>query len=134
MTPPPLHPTAAENFQKLRWIYEWIDAHEMNKHALGIFFIVAYHLIECIEKDKASSTDLKARAGALRRDGEIKLCRELANGEKHFELDARQGVRHITGQETAQGWDVGRFGAGRYGVGEESVNPDLKLLMEENCG
>jgi len=81
MTPSPLHPTAAENFHKRRWIYEWIDAHELNKHALGVFFIVAYHLIECIEKDPASSIDLKDQATRLRRDEEIKLCRELANGD-----------------------------------------------------
>jgi hypothetical protein len=71
-------------------------------------------------------------ASALRRDPEIELCREIANRQKHFTLSPRSHPSPaIAGATIRQGYGMGRFGKGAYGVGEQSVT--LNLEMERDA-
>ena len=120
-----LHKTAAEHFDKLARVAARLEA-EVHKDDLDDFFKTAYHLVEITEKDPMSRSEQKAAAAALRRDPDIAICRDICNGQKHFNLDARRNPNPVVKDaEANSGYGVGRYGAGAYGVGEQSVTITL---------
>jgi len=122
----PLRTTAVEHFEKLRRVYERLDSC-VYRGDLDDFFKTAYHLIENIEKDPATDASQKAAAKALRSDPEVKLCREIANTQKHRDLNhKRHPSPKILKAFISRGYGAGRYGKGDYGVGEEGVTIQLK--------
>ena len=87
------------------------------------FAITAYHLCDWVEKDarlpKAARRDLKV----LRRELAIQVCRDIANGSKHFGVDYPNPV--VADATCTTGYGMGRFGAGAYGVGEVTIQVTL---------
>jgi len=82
----------------------------------------AFHLIEIIEKDRTTTRTQKDLRRALGLDPEMKLCRKIANNEKHFELDPKRYPNpEVKGSVVAEGYGAGRYGRGGYGVGGQSV-------------
>ena len=92
------------------------------------FAITAYHLIEWVQRDPTASASSKTDLDSMRSNTDIAVCRDIANGGKHFELkpDYKNRVTDKT-SVIAGGFGVGRFGAGPYGVGEESI---VVVLMD----
>jgi len=62
----------------------------------------------------------------------IRLCGEIANGSKHFVLDKPRNpkTRTIT---SSQGWGMGRYGKGAYGIGEESIIIEMADGTKRDC-
>jgi hypothetical protein len=115
------HTSAAEHFSKLKRVCERLDA-EVHKDDLDDFFKTAYHLIEITEKCSTTTPAQKAQATALRRDPEMELCREIANRQKHYTLSPLSHPSPAIADATIrQGYGMGRFGKGGYGLGEQSV-------------
>jgi hypothetical protein len=98
----------------------------MHKDDLDDFFKTAYHLVEITEQDPATSAAQKTAARALRTDDDIRVCRDICNGEKHFNLDPKRNPNpRVKSATTRQGYGVGGYGKGAYGVGEQSVTINL---------
>jgi hypothetical protein len=92
------------------------------------FVITGYSLIDWVKKDSAfASTDVQA----LYSNQWLKICGELANASKHFELDKRNPVTKAA--SSMQGWGVGRFGHGEYGIGEEAITVALNDGTTISC-
>jgi hypothetical protein len=120
-----LHTSAAEHFEKLKKVLKRIDE-AVHKDDLDDFFKTAYHLIEIIEKDAATTPIQKTGATALRLDVDFRICREIANSSKHFGLDARRNPAPVfKNASTLEGFGVGRYGMSAYGVGEQSISIHL---------
>jgi hypothetical protein len=122
----PLHATASEHFEKLIRVRRRLDE-EVHRDDLDDFFKTAYHLIEIIEKCGETTATQKAQAKALRRDPDMELCREITNRQKHYTLLPRSHPNPAIASATVrQGFGVGRFGKGGYGVGEQSISLNFK--------
>lgn len=121
-----LHATAADHFMKLRRVYARLE-NEVHRDDLDNFFKTAYHLIENTEKDILANAAQKAAATAIRSDADIELCREITNKQKHYTLKPKSDASaKIKGASVEQGFGVGRYGAGGYGVGEQSITLQFK--------
>ena len=84
------------------------------------FVITGYSLIDWVRKDpEITGVDVQA----LYSNPVLKICGDLANAGKHFELDKRSPVTKSVSSK--QGWGVGRYGRGGYGVGEEEITIEL---------
>ncbi len=117
--------SAAEHFQKLEKVVGRIKG-GLHKDDLDEFFKTAYHLIEVTERDEGTTLIQKSMASALRQDIDIKICRDIANASKHFRLDPKLNPSPtIERASTCEGFGVGRFGKGAYGIGEQSVTLHL---------
>jgi hypothetical protein len=117
----PFHTTAAEHFEKLKRVHARLDG-EVHKDDLDDFFKTAYHLIENIEKCSNTTVEQKLTAKALRSDPEMELCREICNLQKHYTLRPKSHPSPaIANADIQQGFGIGRFGKGGFGVGEQSV-------------
>lgn len=117
-----LHSSAAEHFKKLRKVFKRVEE-ALHKDDLDDFFKTAYHLLEITEKDKATTPLQKSAAAALRQDIDFQVCRDIANSEKHFGLDPKRNpTPAIVAAPVLEGYGVGRFGKGGFGVGEQSVS------------
>lgn len=86
------------------------------------FVVTAYSLVDWIQNDPNIPAAAKADLPRFRATTSIQICRDLANASKHFQLDIKPGRKPIvTNAESEQGFGLGRFGRGGYGVGEEEV-------------
>lgn len=83
------------------------------------FVVTGYSLIDWIKHDPTVPASAKADVEELRKDKWIRLCGDLAIAAKHFSLTQRKPTASEVRAE--QGWGVGRFGKGPYGVGEERI-------------
>jgi hypothetical protein len=66
--------------------------------------------------------------GVAQCDPDFKLCTEIANRQKHFR---QKDGDLVVGASIEQGFGVGRYGAGTYGIGEQSVTIELVNGTEE---
>ncbi len=120
-----LHSSAEEHFQKLTKVFRRIQDN-LHKDDLDDFFKTAYHLIEITNMDENATSSQKSMASALRQDIEMQICRDIANAAKHFRLDPKRNPSPtIERASTCEGFGVGRFGKGAYGIGEQSVTLHL---------
>jgi len=86
------------------------------------FVVTARHLPEWIEKDPTAPPESKSALSAVRDTDVYRTCRDIADASKHFELTAKRSVESNVGEVSSdQGYGVGRYGKGGYGVGEESI-------------
>lgn len=86
------------------------------------FVITAYALADWVQSDPNVPGAAKAALAQFRDKFEIKICRDLANASKHFQLDSRRNPNPtVASTNSAQGYGLGRFGAGEFGVGEEEI-------------
>ena len=89
------------------------------------FVVTAYHLIEWIEKDPSIPAAAKSDLACVRRDTFIATCRDLTNASKHFRLKANYQNQVTSSASSERGYGLGRYGAGGFGVGEESITVEL---------
>lgn len=92
------------------------------------FVITGYSLVDWVGRDPAlAGVDIQA----LRSDPTLKVCGDLANASKHFELDKRVPITKSA--SSAQGWGLGRYGHGGYGIGEEKITVELNDGTRISC-
>ena len=128
-----LHKTAMEHHEKLKRVTDRINT-AVHKDDLDDFFKTAYHLIEITKRDPATSATQKSAAKALRNDVDLQICRDICNGQKHFTLDPKKNPKpKVLGTTTQQGFGVGGYSKGGYGVGEQSVTIQLSDGTERNA-
>lgn len=97
------------------------------------FVITAYSLADWIKNDLRLPDAVRTYPVASKSNGDqiLLLCGEIANGSKHFALrKANPQARAIT---SSQGWGMGRYGRGAYGVGEESIVIAMADGTERHC-
>src|SRR5687768_524658 len=128
------HRAPKDHLQKLRRIVARLRDNEIHADDLDDFCKTAWHLIELVEKDSASDRELRKRAARLRTDRDIALCEHAANVEKHgkSKLTAAEKAG-LASTEIRQGWGIGRFGKGGYGVGEQSITFKYEDGTERNA-
>ena len=86
------------------------------------FIVTAYSLVDWVNNDPSVPASAKADLSRFRGTGQIKVCRDLANASKHFQLDPNRNPNpEVAIADSEQGFGVGRFGVGGYGVGEEKI-------------
>lgn len=109
---------ASDMLAKLHHEHERIER-EVTSYDLFNFVVTAYSLIDWVKNDPAVPPAAKRDLSSIRQDKYMRVCRDLANANKHFKLDYKDPV---TSEATSKsGFGVGRFGAGAFGRGEESV-------------
>jgi hypothetical protein len=119
-------------FDKLRRDKATLDD-EVTSDALFNFVITGYSMIDWVKKDPSIPVSAKANSvvQALYNDRWLKVCGDLATAAKHFSLTSRIP---ITGSTTSKrGFGVGRYDAGGYGAGEESIEIKLNDGTIYNC-
>jgi hypothetical protein len=85
------------------------------------FVVTAYSLIDWIRHDPAvpSAAKTAGEIASLRADPWLVLCGDAATGAKHFKLTQRTPTASKV--SAISGWGVGRYGKGKWGVGEEMI-------------
>jgi hypothetical protein len=127
-TPLPLPLSSArELFEKLKRDAALLDA-EVTTDRFFNFVITGYSIIDWCKVDPTLSA---LNVQTLYDDHWLKICGDLANASKHFQLTKRQSITDSASSE--QGYGVGRYGAGGYGVGEESITIRLNDGTEIDC-
>lgn len=87
--------------------------------------VTGYSLIDWINNDPSVPPRAKTQSelDSLYGDHWLRLCGDIATAAKHFELLSR---KPITSEVTsAQGYGLGRYGRGTYGMGEEQITIKL---------
>ena len=124
----------ADHLEKLRRIAQRLHNDEMHADDMDDFCKTAWHLIELIKKNPSSTMKMRSRAIRLRDDRDMVLCEHLANVSKHGKsrpkTEAKAGLSTI---EIEQGWGVGRFGKGGFGVGEQAITLKFKDGSERDA-
>jgi hypothetical protein len=97
------------------------------------FVVTGYSMIDWVKNDP--SVPATAKAGSvvqdLYKDKWLKVCGDLATASKHFTLTSRVPI--TSAATTAQGFGLGRYGKGGYGVGEESIEVQLNDGTSFHC-
>jgi hypothetical protein len=97
------------------------------------FVVTGYSLIDWVKNDPtvpaAAKTDIAVQD--LYNNKWLKICGNLANASKHFKLTSRAPV--TSSATNSQGYGIGRYGKGGYGVGEESIEIQLSDGQAFDC-
>jgi len=117
--------SARDMLEKLRREHQRLQA-EVTSDTLFNFVATGYHLLEWVKKDPQVPATAKTNLSAVRNAPCIKTCRDLTNASKHFSLKSNYQGQVTSSAKSERGFGVGRFGAGGYGVGEESISIVLK--------
>ncbi len=96
-------------------------AQEVTSDRFFNFVITAYHLCEWVERDPSLSGIVKNDVQRVRKDPDMAICRDIANASKHYKLSKGYQGRIAHRARSRQGFGIGRFGCGGYGVGEEHI-------------
>ena len=116
--------SASDLLQKVRRDAKLLED-EVTSDRFFNFVVTAYSLIDWIQHDPTVPISAKAPSeiAALRGDQWLLLCGDAATGAKHFKLTQRTPT--ATKVSAVSGWGVGRFGKGKWGVGEEHITVHL---------
>lgn len=100
------------------------------------FVVTAYHLREWIKLDPTVPELAKHPAvmKAVSRNKWFRVCRDLANASKHFQLDSKRNPDPIVASATAskeEGDDP--YGNGPYGAGDERIVIELTDGSRYHC-
>lgn len=86
------------------------------------FVVTAYSLADWIQNDPSVDASAIADLHRFRSSPCIRICRDLANSSKHFILDPRRNpTPKVESASSDQGFGMGRFGFGDFGLGEEQI-------------
>ena len=116
--------TARDLFAKLQRDSQALDD-EVTSDRLFNFVVTGYSMIDWIKRDPSvpPSAKMPAEIQSLYDNQWLKVCGDLATAVKHFKLTQRVPVTAAT--SASQGFGVGRYGKGGFGVGEESIEVQL---------
>jgi len=85
------------------------------------FAITGYHMLEWIRKSSAAGPAAKTDLDSMYNNTDIRVCRDITNESKHFELKKDYKDRVTDKTSAISGFGAGRFGKGDFGVGEPSI-------------
>lgn len=121
--------SATDLFGKLRRDAALLDE-EVTSDRLFNFVVTGYSLIDWIKRDPTVPQVAKSSSeiDGLYSDLWLTICGDVATAAKHFKLTRRSPT--ASGVESKQGLGLGRFGKGRWGVGEEQIT----ILMPDGSG
>ena len=83
------------------------------------FAVTAHHLGDWIRGDPSVPAAARTALDDLSSKQALRVCRDLANGSKHFR-DSRQDVI-VADATCTTTWGGGRYGVGPHGVGEPTI-------------
>lgn len=98
---------------------------EVTSDRLFNFVLTGYSMIDWVKNDPSvpeSAKDCAAVEG-LYSDQWLKICGDLATACKHFELEKRVPITAAATSDN--GFGMGRYGKGGYGLGEENIHIEL---------
>jgi len=113
--------SAVDLYEKLKRDAAALDEQVTGDRAFN-FLVTAHHLEEWVKKDPTAKGPIAERLAALKPNNYLALCSDLANASKHFVQGRKGEIDHVHGD---QGFGMGRYGKGSYGVGEESITIHL---------
>jgi hypothetical protein len=113
--------SARELFEKLKRDAALLNDDEVTSDRFFNFVITGYSLIDWIKADPAF---VGFFVQPLYDNRWLKICGDLANASKHFQLNGRR-IPITSAAISSQGFGVGGFGKGGYGIGEESIEIQL---------
>ena len=116
-----LHPgfaAAADLFAKLEREYASL-LKLVTPDGMMNFAITAWSLCEWTAKDPKLNSRARAGTASIRSNKSVQICRDLANGSKHFEVTSYTPT--VSDATAASGFGQGRYGVGAYRVGESSI-------------
>lgn len=96
------------------------------------FVITAYHICDWVEKGPGASKPVLRELESFRGQLPIRVCRDIANGSKHFQLDDNYSNKVVADATCIVGFGVGAYGKGSYGVGELAVRITLENDVEHD--
>ena len=108
-------------FKKLKAEAEALDSQVTSERLIN-FANSGYHLREWIANGDYSQA-IKDDLGRLFSVSEYLVCRDIANGSKHFKITKYKPK--TKGVNSKSGFGVGRFGKGPFGHGEESISIEM---------
>lgn len=120
-------------FEKLQRDAAALDE-EITSDRLFNFVLTGYSMIDWIKNDPSVPTSAKDTAAiekALYSDKWLKICGDLATASKHFKLTKRIPI--TSSATSANGFGMGRYGKGGYGVGEENIVVELNDGTSIDC-
>lgn len=83
------------------------------------FIITSFHIKDWIKNDPSVPQSAKHDLTSIQDNKYFKICRDLANASKHMVITKYQPSS--TDTSSSQGYGVGRYGKGAYGIGEENI-------------
>ena len=106
---------------------------EVTSDRMFNFVVTGYSMIDWVKNDSSVPATAKTASAikGLYNDKWLKVCGDLATASKHFTLTSRVPI--TASATTAQGFGVGRFGKGGFGVGEESIEVHLNDSTTFHC-
>ena len=112
--------TVKDLFKKLERDSKLLDE-EVTSDRMFNFVVTGYSMIDWIKNDPSVPQSAKDEnhIKRLRCQLWLKVCGNLANASKHFKLTRRGPI--TSSSTSSQGFGVGRFGKGGFGIGEESI-------------
>jgi hypothetical protein len=122
--------TTRDLFAKLQHDGVALDE-EVTSYRLFNFVVTGYCMIDWIKNDPAIPASAKAAVQRLYTDEWLRICGDVANASKHFTLTRR--VPLTSSATASQGFGVGRYGKGSYGVGEQSIQVQLNDGRSFHC-
>lgn len=122
--------SARSLYEKLQRDAEALDE-EVNSDRFFNFVVTGYSLIDWVKTDPSVPTTAQTAVTALYDDRWLKVCGDLATASKHFSVTRH---RLITLSATSeQGFGIGRYGRGGFGVGEKRIEVELTDNSSFNC-
>ena len=88
------------------------------------FVITAHSMCDWVDNDPAVPAPAKAALPTFRSGEKLQVCRDLANGTKHFQLSYPNRV--VVDATCVVAYGAGRYGKGQYGTGEASIQITMK--------
>jgi hypothetical protein len=114
---PGIH-SARHLLEKLRRELARLEA-EVSSDTFANFVITAHSICDWIENDPSVPAAARSALPAMRVKEKLQVCRDLANGTKHFRLNYPDATVVDATCTTAYG--MGRYGVGPHGVGEPTI-------------
>ena len=106
-------------------------SNEVTGDAFFDFVVTGYSLIDWVKNDPSIHAAAKSDVDILYDDTWLRICGDIATGMKHFTLRKRTPV--TSSVSSSEGFGLGRFGKGDYGVGEQSIVVLLKSGQTYDC-
>lgn len=107
-------------FEKLKRDAALLDE-EVTRDRFFNFAVTGWSMVDWVRYDNSLPAHLRNAASINRiySDNWIKICGDIANSLKHFELDRREPITRSA--TSSSGYGLGRYGKGPFGIGEESI-------------
>lgn len=105
---------------------------EVNSDRFFNFVVTGYSLIDWVKEDPSVPTTAQT-VNALYCDRWLKVCKNIATASKHFRVTKHEDKLITSSATSEQGFALGRYGRGGFGVGEERIEVTLTDKSSFDC-